>query len=68
MYASSLIELARTTVSDLGIALPQPGDLERIRRDKRVHVEERDACLKAFSDFQDKFSAMLAVFCPVVMP
>ncbi|MGP7998902.1 MAG: hypothetical protein ACLPKI_16530 [Streptosporangiaceae bacterium] len=49
-------------------APPQPGDLKRIRRDKHVHVEERDACLEAFSDFQGKFSAMLAVLCPVVLP
>ena len=26
---------------------PRPGNLERLRRDKHVHVEERDACLEA---------------------
>lgn len=46
----------------------RPGDLERIRRDKHVHVEERDACLEAFSDFQGKFSAMLTVLSPVALP
>jgi hypothetical protein len=44
------------------------GDLERIQRDKHVHVRERDACLAALRDFQGKFSAMLAVFCPVPLP
>jgi hypothetical protein len=46
----------------------QRGDLERIQRDKHVHVKERDACLAALRDFQGKFSAMLAVFCPVPLP
>ena len=47
---------------------PQPGDLERIRQDKHVHLEERAACIEAISDFQAKFSAMLAVLCPVSLP
>jgi len=46
----------------------QRGELKRIQQDKRVHIEERDACIRAFSDFQKKFSAMLAVFCPAVPP
>ena len=49
-------------------APPRRGDLERIQRDKHVHVKERDACLAALRDFQGKFSAMLAVFCPVPLP
>jgi hypothetical protein len=44
------------------------GDLERIQRDKHVHVTERDACLAALREFQCKFSAMLAVFRPVPLP
>lgn len=44
------------------------GDLERIQRDKHVHVQERDACLAALREFQGKFSAMLAVLCPVPLP
>ncbi|HEY6496863.1 MAG TPA: hypothetical protein VIZ43_26605 [Trebonia sp.] len=44
------------------------GDLERIKRDKHVHVEERDACLAALREFQGKFSAMLAVLHPVPLP
>jgi len=46
----------------------RPGNLERIRRDKHVHIEERDACLEALGDFQGKFSAMLAVLSPVALP
>lgn len=38
-----------------------PGELRLIREDKRIHIEERDACIRAFSDFQGKFSAMLVV-------
>ena len=49
-------------------APPQPGDLDRIRRDKHVHIEERDACIQALTYFQAKFSAMLAVLSPVVLP
>ena len=49
-------------------APPQPGDLDRIRRDKHVHIEERDACIQALTHFQGKFSAMLAVMSPVVLP
>jgi hypothetical protein len=48
--------------------LPQPGDLERIRRDKHVHLEERAACIQAVSDFQRKFSAMIVVLQPVILP
>ena len=44
------------------------GDLERIQRDKHVHVQERDACLAALREFQGKFSSMLAVLCPVPLP
>jgi hypothetical protein len=44
------------------------GDLERIQRDKHVHVQERDACLAALREFRGKFSAMLAVLCPVPLP
>lgn len=47
---------------------PQPGDLQRIRWDKRVQLEERDACLQAFTGFQQKFSAMMVVLDPVIMP
>ena len=46
----------------------QPGDLDRIRRDKHVYIEERDACIQALTHFQGKFSAMLAVLSPVVLP
>ena len=38
---------------------PEKGDLERIRQDKRTHVDERQECISAVSDFQGKFSAML---------
>ncbi len=48
--------------------LPHHGDLELIRRDKHVHIEERDACLAALTDFQGKFSAMLTVLRPVPLP
>lgn len=48
--------------------LPHRGDLELIRRDKHVHIEERDACLAALREFQGKFSAMLMVLCPVPLP
>jgi hypothetical protein len=37
------------------------GDLERIRQDKRTHVDERQECITAVSEFHSKFSAMLAV-------
>jgi hypothetical protein len=46
---------------------PQPGDLQWIRWDKRVQLEERDACLQAFTSFQQKFSAMMVVLDPVIM-
>jgi hypothetical protein len=49
-------------------AAPQPGDLQWIRWDKRVQLEERDACIQAFTDFQRKFSAMIVVLHPVTMP
>ena len=42
-------------------ASPQPGELQRIREDERVHIEERDLCIRAFSEFQSKFSAMIAI-------
>jgi len=41
--------------------LLQRGDLERIRQDKRTHVEERERCIKAISEFHGKFSAMLVI-------
>jgi hypothetical protein len=50
------------------LAPPRRGDLERIQRDKHVHVQERDACLAALREFQGKFSSMLAVLCPVPLP
>jgi hypothetical protein len=40
---------------------PQLGDLQRIRQDKHAHVEERDECIEAVSDFYGKFCAMLTV-------
>lgn len=40
---------------------PELGVLERIRRDEHAHVEERDQCIEAISDFHGKFSAMLAI-------
>jgi hypothetical protein len=51
-----------------GCALAQRGGLERIRRDKRVQLEERNACLEALTDFHRKFSAMLVVLNPVPLP
>ena len=38
---------------------PRHGDLERIRQDNHVYVEERDECITAVSNFYGKFSAML---------
>jgi hypothetical protein len=40
---------------------PGRGGLERVRRDKRIQVAERDGCIEAVSDFHAKFSAMLTV-------
>lgn len=40
---------------------PERGDLERIRMDKHAHVDEREACIEAVSNFQGKFSAMLTI-------
>jgi hypothetical protein len=40
---------------------PQLGDLERIRQDEHTHVEERDQCIEAISDFHGKFSTMLTI-------
>jgi hypothetical protein len=51
-----------------GCTPAQRGGLERIRRDKRVQLEERVACLAALTDFHNKFSAMLAVLNPVPLP
>jgi hypothetical protein len=39
----------------------QPGDLDGIRRDKHVQVEERRQCIAAVREFSSKLSAMLAV-------
>jgi hypothetical protein len=41
--------------------LPDRSGLERIRRYKHIHVDERDKCIGAVTDFYGKFSAMLAV-------
>jgi hypothetical protein len=39
----------------------RPGDLDGVRRDKHVQVEERAHCIAAVREFSGKFSAMLAV-------
>lgn len=41
---------------------PRRGDLERIGRDKRALVKERDLCIEALTHFQGKFSGMLTIF------
>jgi hypothetical protein len=44
------------------------GDLERIRQDKRTHVDERQECITTISEFHSKFSAMLAVLADLPTP
>lgn len=39
----------------------RPGELDGVRRDKHVQVEERRNCITAFREFSAKFSAMLGV-------
>lgn len=48
-------------INDEAKRRPQHGYLERIRRDKLVHVEEREKCIDAVSHFHGKFSAMLTI-------
>jgi hypothetical protein len=39
----------------------RPGELDGVRQDKRVQVEERRHCITAVREFSAKFSAMLVV-------
>jgi hypothetical protein len=39
----------------------RPGELDGVRQDKRVQVEERRYCIAAVREFSAKFSAMLAI-------
>jgi hypothetical protein len=39
----------------------QPGELDGVRQDKHVQVEERRQCITAIREFSGKFIAMLAV-------
>ncbi len=39
----------------------RPGELDGIRQDKHVQVEERRLCITAVRDFSSKLSAMLVV-------
>lgn len=39
----------------------RPGELDGVRQDKHVQVEERRRCITAVRDFSAKYSAMLAV-------
>jgi hypothetical protein len=39
----------------------RPGELDGVRRDKHVQVEERRHCITAIREFSGKFTAMLAV-------
>ena len=40
---------------------PRRGDLHHIRQDKHAHVQERDLCIEAISDFHGKFVGMLTI-------
>lgn len=48
-------------VSGLAEYGTRPGELDGVRRDKHVQVEERRQCINAVREFSAKFSAMLAV-------
>ena len=39
----------------------QAGNLDLIRKDKQVHIEERESCIRALSNFYSKFCAMLTI-------
>lgn len=39
----------------------RPGELDGVRQDKRVQIDERRHCITAVREFSAKFSAMLAV-------
>jgi hypothetical protein len=60
--------LAAYRIVQQSSAPPRRGDMQRIRRDKHLHVAERDACLAAVTEFQRKFSAMLPALHPVPLP
>jgi hypothetical protein len=49
-----------TLVKDEARSRSRHGDLGAMLQDKQAYLEERDACITAFSNFYGKFSAMLA--------